>query len=96
MSYRGSYPTRARKPSPKPRQYRKPKTPPVPAKPSVVRFLPLNKLMDWNEPGKRLFLNGDGAYHVFPAKSHAQKAVWHSAQAAGFAGAHEDYQVEDA
>jgi len=80
----------------KPKQWKKPKTPPEPAKPSVVRFLPLDKLMNWNERDKRLFLDGDGHHHVFPAKNKAQSAIWKSVQKSGFPKSHTDYRVEDA
>jgi hypothetical protein len=76
-------------------QWRKPKTPPEPAKPSVVRFLPLDKLMGWDERQKQLFIMGDGSHHVFPAKNKAQSAVWHTVERAGQLGNHKDYRVEE-
>lgn len=79
------------------RQWRKPYIPPVPAKPSVVRFVPANKLMGWDERQNLLFIMGDGSYHIFPAKKKAQSAIWHTVnKLAGSAGHYTDYRIEDA
>jgi hypothetical protein len=75
-------------------QWRKPKTPPEPAKPSVVRFLPFDRLMDWDDEKKVLFIGEDGNHFVFFAKNKAQSAIWHTIQKAG-RGNHKDYKVEE-
>lgn len=80
---------------PRPHNKRREKIPPEPAKPSVVRFLPMNQLMDWAPDRKQLFLNGNGNHHIFPAKTQAQTAVWHSVQKSGQTGSHVDYRVEE-
>ena len=68
---------------------------PEPPVPCVVKHIPTNSLCRYAEDVK-LLLHGDQRQsgHVFPSRTQAKKAIWHTVQNIGEPMGHLDYEIE--
>lgn len=71
-------------------QWRRVKIPPLPQK--HCKVFCLGKSCWYDERQKILFVCQDGRETVFPSKSMAQKAIWHTTQ--NSVTSHLDYEIE--
>jgi len=79
---------------PRPRKRRQ-YTPPEPAKPCRVRYLPEDTLLFYDKVKKNLENEPFGFFTDFPSKRKAQVAIWHTVKKSGQPGSHVDYRIEE-